>query len=125
MADNESLAEQVEAYQNHLRAVAYRMLGSGSEADDAVQTAASNRARGARALASEIRGARAVAATFKGSAAGAQAALVNRRAGAVWAPGGKPRAVFDFTVSRGKIVEISVLMEPARLRQLELMILAE
>jgi RNA polymerase sigma-70 factor (ECF subfamily) len=66
-----------------------------------------------------------VAATFKGSAAGAQAALVNRRAGAVWAPGGKPRAVFDFTVARGKIVEISVLMEPARLRQLELMILAE
>jgi RNA polymerase sigma-70 factor (ECF subfamily) len=91
----------------------------------AVQTAASNRARGAPALARETRGARAVAATFKGSAAGAQAALVNRHAGAVWAPGGKPRAVFDFTVARGKIVEISVLMEPARLRQLELMILAE
>src|SRR4051794_34318212 len=31
------LAEQFEANRNHLRAVAYRMLGSQSEADDAVQ----------------------------------------------------------------------------------------
>ena len=37
MDDNEWLAEQFEENRAHLRAVAYRMLGSQSEADDAVQ----------------------------------------------------------------------------------------
>jgi RNA polymerase sigma factor (sigma-70 family) len=39
MADNESLAEQFEKRRGHLRGVAYRMLGSLAEADDAVQEA--------------------------------------------------------------------------------------
>src|SRR5947209_4447219 len=37
MDEHEWLAEQFEANRTHLRAVAYRMLGSLSEADDAVQ----------------------------------------------------------------------------------------
>src|SRR6476661_1735824 len=39
MEDREYLAEQFETHRTHLRAVAYRMLGSVSEADDAVQEA--------------------------------------------------------------------------------------
>ncbi len=39
MDENDGLADQFEASRNHLRAVAYRMLGSMSEADDAVQEA--------------------------------------------------------------------------------------
>src|SRR5712692_4639383 len=39
MDEHDWLAEQFEANRTHLRAVAYRMLGSPTEADDAVQEA--------------------------------------------------------------------------------------
>src|SRR6516164_7781238 len=39
MAEHDWLAQQFEGERGHLRAVAYRMLGSVSEADDAVQEA--------------------------------------------------------------------------------------
>ena len=71
----------------------------------------------------EVRGAAAVAAAFAGRARAAQRALVNGAAGAVWAPGGQPRVVFDFTITRGKIVAIDLIADPARLRQLDLAVL--
>jgi RNA polymerase sigma factor (sigma-70 family) len=37
MGDDDQLAERFETHRSHMRAVAYRMLGSLSEADDAVQ----------------------------------------------------------------------------------------
>src|ERR671930_1240876 len=39
MSDSSWLAEQFEEQRPHLRAIAYRMLGSVSESDDAVQEA--------------------------------------------------------------------------------------
>ena len=73
----------------------------------------------------EVRGAAAVAGTFSGRARAAQPALVNGAAGLVWAPGGRPRVVFGFTISRGKIVEIEMVADPARLQRLALAVVDE
>ncbi len=61
---------------------------------------------------SEVRGAPAVARQFSGRARAAQLALVNGTVGAVWAPGGRPRVVFSFTITHGKIVEIDHARRP-------------
>jgi RNA polymerase sigma-70 factor (ECF subfamily) len=71
----------------------------------------------------EVRGAQYVADTFSGRARAAQPALVNGAAGAVWAPPGRPRIVFSFAITQGKILEIDILADPERLRQLDLTIL--
>ena len=71
----------------------------------------------------EVRGAAAVARTFAGRARVAKLALVDGAPGAVWAPGGRPRVVFGFAISRGKIVRIDLIADPARLSELDLSIL--
>ncbi|MGI8720637.1 MAG: hypothetical protein ACR2JG_00260 [Geodermatophilaceae bacterium] len=53
-------------------------------------------------------------------AQGAQRALVDGAAGAVWAPGGRPRVVFGFTITRGRIVAIDLAADPACVQQLDL-----
>jgi RNA polymerase sigma-70 factor, ECF subfamily len=45
--------------------------------------------------------------------------------GAVWAPDGKPRVVFDFTIAAGKVVEIDLLSDPERVRGLAVTILSD
>jgi hypothetical protein len=50
-------------------------------------------------------------------------ALVNGAAGVVAAAGGRPFAVVGFTVRRGKVVEIDVFADPARLRQVDMAVL--
>ena len=75
--------------------------------------------------AGEIRGADAVARRFVGQARGAQPALVNGAAGMVWAPGGQPRVVFDFTIADGKIAAIDLIADPERLGQLDVAILSD
>ena len=71
----------------------------------------------------EVRGAQSVAKQFSGRARAAQPALVNGAVGLVWAPGGLPRVVFGFTITRGKIVAIDQVADPERLRQLDVAIL--
>ncbi|MGH2985374.1 MAG: RNA polymerase subunit sigma-70, partial [Solirubrobacterales bacterium] len=53
----------------------------------------------------------------------ARPALVNGAAGLVVAPRGRPFAVAGFTVADGKIVEIDILADPARVRELDLTVL--
>jgi len=74
---------------------------------------------------SEVHGAAAVTETFKGRARAAQPALVNGVPGLVWAPGGRPRVVFRFTIADGKIVAIELVGDPERLRQLNVAIVGE
>jgi RNA polymerase sigma factor (sigma-70 family) len=79
----------------------------------AVKAATANRNKGAPALAPEVRGGRAVADALVGRAQGAQLALIDGSAGAVWAPGGRPRAIFAFRVVGGTIAEIEIVTEPS------------
>jgi RNA polymerase sigma factor (sigma-70 family) len=70
----------------------------------------------------QVRGARAVAEqalAFSWRAQFAHPALVNGAAGLVVAGRGRPYAVMGFTVTRGKIIEIDILADPARLRQID------
>jgi RNA polymerase sigma-70 factor, ECF subfamily len=76
-----------------------------------------------RSGAAEARGATAVAGNFSGRAQAAQLALIDGEAGAVWAPGGKVRVVFNFMILDGRITEIAIAADPKRLEQLDLAIL--
>ncbi|MQA78150.1 MAG: sigma-70 family RNA polymerase sigma factor [Streptosporangiales bacterium] len=70
-----------------------------------------------------IDGRSAVVETFAGRARGARPALVDGVAGAVWAPGGRPRVVWSFTVEDGRIVGIELVGDAARIGELELTML--
>jgi RNA polymerase sigma factor (sigma-70 family) len=69
------------------------------------------------------RGASAVAGTFSGRARAARLALVDGVAGAMWAQGGTPRAVFSFTLADGKITGIEIVADPERLAELDLAVI--
>ena len=71
----------------------------------------------------QLRGAAAVAGQFMGRAQGIRPALINGAAGGVWAPGGQPRVVLAFTISREKIVAIDVVADPDQLSHLDVTLL--
>jgi hypothetical protein len=74
---------------------------------------------------SQVRGATEVAKTFAGRARVAKPALVDGDPGLVWAPGGKPRVVFGFSITDGRIVAIDLMADPKRLGELDLVILEQ
>jgi RNA polymerase sigma-70 factor (ECF subfamily) len=41
----------------------------------------------------------------------------------VWAPGGRPKVVFDFTITGDRITRIDLVMDPERLARLDVVIL--
>jgi hypothetical protein len=75
--------------------------------------------RGAAAVAEQLR----TAGGFSRLARFAQPALVNGAAGVVLAPMGRPVAVVAFTVRGGRVVAIDFLVDPQRLRRLDLAVL--
>jgi RNA polymerase sigma-70 factor (ECF subfamily) len=93
-------------------------------ADNAAIKASKGTQAAGAPLGPELRGVRAVAEALSGRAQGAQLALLDGAVGAAWAPDGRPRAAFAFTVSNGKVTEIEVIVNPAHLRELDITILS-
>jgi RNA polymerase sigma factor (sigma-70 family) len=71
----------------------------------------------------EVLGAHAVATVFAEYSSGARSALVGGLAGAVWAPGGRMRVAYVFTVTDGTITAINRIANPQRLQELDPLIL--
>jgi RNA polymerase sigma-70 factor (ECF subfamily) len=90
---------------------------------EAVERSAAASANGAPFFPAELRGATQVASTFSGRAQAARVALIDGNVGAVWAPGGTPRAVFNFRLVGGKIVGLELLADPIRLQALSITLL--
>jgi len=76
----------------------------------------------------EVRGAQTWAKgaiAFSRGARFARPALVNGAVGVVVAPRGRLFRVLSLTITHGKIVEVDVIADPERLRQLDLAVLNE
>lgn len=73
----------------------------------------------------DLVGATAVAEGFRGRTRGAQLALIDGTAGAVWAPGGKVVGAFRFTVADGRIRSIDFIADPDRVAELDVTILGD
>ena len=86
----------------------------------AVEMAAGRASAGAPELSVEMRGVDAVARVFAGGAKAARLTLVDGLAGAVVSVGGRPMAVFGFTVRDGRVAGIEVLADPETLAVLDL-----
>ncbi|HEX4863191.1 MAG TPA: sigma factor-like helix-turn-helix DNA-binding protein, partial [Acidimicrobiales bacterium] len=89
----------------------------------AVKSATANRDKGAPLLAPEVRGGPAVADVLVGRAQAAQLALIDGSPGAVWAPGGRPRAIFAFRVVGDTISEIEIVTDPGVVKALRVQVL--
>jgi len=101
MTEREWLAQQFEENRGHLRGIAYRMLGSLSEADDAVQEA-------------WLRLNRSDADSIE-----------NLGGWLTSAPGGHLFRALTLKIKDGKIAEIEIIADPARLRDLDLAALTD
>jgi len=123
--DRDRQRELVDAFLAAARGADFDALVAVLDPDVVLRIDRGPKARGA---AREVRGARAVAergVAFSRLAPFARPALVNGAPGLVVARHGRLLGVAGFTVTHGKIVEIDLLMDPARLRELDLTALGE
>jgi RNA polymerase sigma-70 factor (ECF subfamily) len=118
--DRERQREVVDAFLRASRAGDFEALLTVLDPDVVVRADATAVKFGA---APEVRGATAVLTTFLGRAVGARPAMIDGMAGAAWAPGGRIRAVINFTVANGKVTAIDLLADRERLDQLDVELL--
>ena len=117
--------ELAEAFLAALRAGDFEGLVAVLDPDVVVRLDEAARRPGTPA---EIHGARnwaQGAVAFAQAARSVQPALVDGAVGLVWAPGGRLFRVLRFTIARGKIAEVDVIADPARLRRLNLAVLSQ
>jgi RNA polymerase sigma factor (sigma-70 family) len=88
----------------------------------AVTTSGAAVAHGAPPLAAEMHGALAVATTFSGRAKGAQVVVVDGVTGVAYAPGGRPRAVYTFTIVGDRIVAVDAVADPGTIADLDVVL---
>lgn len=89
----------------------------------ALEASAAGKMRGGPEFAPDTRGADAVARAFTGRAKAGQPALIDGALGIVWAPGGQVRVAFALTLASGKIAEIELIADPARIALMDIQIL--
>lgn len=85
----------------------------------AIEMAAGRASAGAPELGEEMRGPDAIARVFADRAHAARLALIDGVPGLTWAPGGRPRAVFSFAVTDGRITAIEQIADPDHLRNVD------
>jgi RNA polymerase sigma factor (sigma-70 family) len=73
--------------------------------------------------AAEVRSAADVASVFCGRAMGAEPALIDDAVGIAWAPGGRPKVVWEMTIVDGRVTRIDMIAATASLDDLELIVL--
>src|SRR5216683_2954752 len=112
MNERDWLAERFEENRPHLRAVAYRVLGSVSEADDAVQETWLRLSRSGADEVENLGG-------FSGRAKALRPALIDGAPGLVWTLRGETQVVFAFTISGDTITAIEQIADADRIARLE------
>lgn len=120
ISDLQSQRTVVEAFLAALRAGDFEGLLAVLDPDVVVHL---DEGAGAPGAPREIRGARnwaQGAVAYSRLARFVQVALVNGGAGLVFAPGGKLSRALQFTIANGKIVEVDIIADKERLKQLDL-----
>lgn len=67
-----------------------------------------------------VSGAAEIAGVFAGRAQTAEVALIDGLRGLIWAPGGRPRVVWQFEIVDGRVVQIFAISDRERITQLAL-----
>ena len=116
-ADRERQRQVVDAFLRAARQGDFEALLAVLDPDVVARVGSAAAALGS---AEEVRGATEVANIFAGRAKGARLAWIDGVPGLVWAPGGSPRVVFAFTTDEGRVTEIELIADPARIAEFDL-----